>query len=208
LNEFWSNNDGFLYFFSLNSAWKETMSGIIPEKWGAREVEIVAGSGMLCVTIHPRRDWSVGLAALAWDAMLIAVVYQFWSRMPLSFRVILIAILIAGSLTLVYEFSGEEILEFDSKNLTIRKGVHGWEQKREYPIEQCSKLGWSQGRKVGPYLALSVGTRSIKFGKRLSEDAANEVLTALQRALPDVAQKVCSSTESKEHFVTLGLNKQ
>jgi len=48
----------------------------------------------------------------------------------------------------------------------------------------------------------------MTFGKGLSEDTANEILTALQQALPDVAQKVCSSPGSKEHFVTLGLNKR
>jgi hypothetical protein len=169
---------------------------------------MVAGSGMLSVTIHPRRDWHAGIAALTWDAMFIVILYQFWSRMPFSFRVFWIAILAATSLSLVYEFLGQEILEFDSQKLTIRKGVHGWERKRECPIERCSNLGWGQGRKGGPYLALSVGRRLIKFGKGLSEGAANEILTALQRALPDVAQKLCSYPGSKEHFVTLGLNKQ
>jgi hypothetical protein len=182
--------------------------GIIPEKWNARKVDIVAGSGMLRVTIHPRRDLLAGLAALVWDAIFIVILYQFWLRIPFSFRVIWIAILFVTLLSLVYEFLGEEILEFDSQKLSICKGVHGWERKREYPIEQCSNLGWGQGRKGGPYLACSVGRTSIKFGRRLSEAAANEILTVLQRTLPGVAQKVCSYPGSKEHFVTLGLNKQ
>jgi hypothetical protein len=183
------------------------MSGIVPEKWSSRKVDIVASSGMLCVTIHPRRDWPVGIAALAWDAMFLIILHQFWSRMPFSLRFVWMAILAATSLSLIYEFLGEEILEFDSQKLTIRKGVHGWERKHECPTEECSNLAWNQGRKGGTYLALSVARRSIKFGKGLSEDVANEILTALQRALPDVAQKVCSYPGSKEHFVTLGLNK-
>ncbi len=129
-------------------------------------------------------------------------------RMPFSFRLIWIAILSATLLSWVYEFSSGESLEFNSQKLSIRKGVNGWERKREYPIEQCSNLGWDQGRKGGPYLTCSVGRSSVKFGKRLPEATANEILTALQRALPDVAQKVCSLPIDKEHFVTLGLNKQ
>jgi hypothetical protein len=184
------------------------MAGIVPEKWSARTCDVVAGSGMLRVTIHPRRDWQVGLWALAWDAFFIVILCQFWSRLPFSFRVIWIAVLVAALLSEVHEFLAEEILEFDSQKLTICKGAHGWERRREYPIEQCSDLGWRTGRRSGPYLALSVGRRSVKFGKDLSEDAANEILTALQRALPDVAQKMCSCPGSREHFVTLRLNKR
>jgi hypothetical protein len=183
------------------------MPGIIPQKWSAREVDIVAGSGMLCVTIHPRRDYLVGLAAMAWDAIFLVILYQLWSRIPLSFRLFWTAILFATSMSFVYEFVVEEILEFDSQKLSVRKGTHGWERMREYPIDACSDLGWKQGRRGSPYLACSVGNSSIRFGKGLSEAVANEILTALQRALPAVAQKVCSYPGSKEHFITLGLNK-
>ena len=165
------------------------MIGFVPEKWSARTCDVVAGSGMLRVTIHPRRDWLVGLGALAWDAFFIVILYQFWSRLPFSFRAFWIAILCAALLSEVYEFLVEEILEFDSQKLAICKDVHGWERGREYPVAQCSDLGWRTGWRGGPYLALSVGRRSVKFGKGLSEDAANGILTALQRALPDVAQK-------------------
>jgi len=184
------------------------MTGIVPEKWSARACDVVVGSGMLRVTIHPRRDWLVGLGALAWDAFFIAILYQVWSRLPFSFRVIWIAVLVAALLSEVHEFLAEEILEFDSRKLTICKGVHGWERRREYPIEQCSDLEWRTGRRGRPYLAFSVGRRSVKFGKGLSEEAANEILTALQRALPDVAQKMCSHPGGREHFVTFGLNKR
>src|SRR5215469_10357830 len=99
------------------------MSGLVPEKWSARKFDVVAGSGMLHVTIHPRRDWLVGLGALAWDAVFIVILYQFWSRLPFSLRATWIAILVAASLSEVYEFLGEEILEFDSQKLMICKGV-------------------------------------------------------------------------------------
>lgn len=184
------------------------MFGLVPEKWSARVCDVVAGSGMLRVTIHPRRDWLVGLGALASDAFFIVILYQFWSRMPFSFRAIWIAILVTILWSEIYEFLVEEILEFDSRKLTICKGFHGWERRHEYLIEQCKNLGWRRGRRGGPFLALNVGRRSVRFGKGLSEDAANEILTALQQALPDVAQKMCSYPGGREHFVTLGLNKR
>lgn len=180
----------------------------VPRKWSTRKVDIVQSSGMLCVTIHPRQGWLAGIGALAWDTMLIVILFQFWSRMPLSIRVFWIAILVAASLSLIHEFWVEEILEFDSQKVIVRRGVHGWERKREYSIEQCSRLEWNQGRKGSSYLTLSVGRLPIMLGKGLSEDAANEILTTLQRVLPDVAQKVCSYPGSKEPFVTLGLRKR
>jgi hypothetical protein len=179
------------------------MSGIVSEKWSARQVDIVATSGTLCVTIHPRRDWHAGLASVAWDAMFVVILYRFWSRMPSSFRVMWIAILAAASLSLAYGFLCEEILEFDSEKLTIRRGARGWERKREYSVEQCSNLGWRQGGKSRPYLAMSVVLRSVTFGKGLSEDAANAILTALQRVLPDVAQKMCSYPGSNDDHGSL-----
>ncbi len=184
------------------------MSAIVPEKWSARVCDVVASPGMLRVTIHRRRDWLVGLGALAWDAFFIVILYQFWSRMPFSLRAFWIAILVAALLGEVYEFLLEEILEFDSQKLTTCKSFHGWERRHEFPIEQCNNLEWHTGRRGGPFLALRVGRRSVTFGKGLSEDAANEILTALQRALPDVAQKLCSYPGGREHFVTLGLNKR
>jgi hypothetical protein len=181
------------------------MPGIVPEKWSTRKVDIVTGSGMLCVTIHPRRDWLAGLGALAADAVFVAILYQLWSRMPFTVRLIWIFILIFGSLSTVYEYLCDEILEFDSQKLTIRQGVHGWERKREYPIEQCSDLEWCQGRKGGSYLAFRAGKHSIKFGKRLPEDTANEILIALQRALPDVAQKIAPPPGTENISSLLGL---
>ncbi len=162
---------------------------------------------MLCVTIYPRRDYLAGLAALAWDAFFVVILYQLWSRIPLSFRVIWIVILSAAFLSTAYEFLGDEVLEFDWQKLSVRKGVHGWERKREYPIAQCSNLAWDQGRRGGSYLTCKEGGTSIKFGKRLSEAAANEIMSALQRALPDAAQKVGPYPGTKEHSVTLELNK-
>ena len=172
------------------------------------KVELTANSGMLCVTVHPRPHWLAGLVVLVGDLIFAAVLYQFWSLTPLSIRVFWIVILVSTLLSSVYEFFGEEIIEFDSPKLTIRKGIHGWERKREYQINECSELEWDAGRKGRSYLTCKVGRWPKQFGNRLSENDASEILSALQRTLPDVAQKICAHPDAKEHFITLGLNRQ
>jgi hypothetical protein len=174
---------------------------------GGRRVDIAASSGMLCVTINPRPHWLAGLGALGGDVFFVTILYHYWSLMPLSIRVFWIVILASMFLKSVYEFFGEEIIEFDSQKLTIRKGIHGWERKREYQISVCSNLEWAAGHKGGSYLRCILGGSPIKFGNRISETDANEILSALQRTLPDVAQKICSYPGYKEHFITLGLSK-
>jgi hypothetical protein len=172
------------------------------------QIDVVASSGMLCVTVHPRPHWQAGLAVLGGDVIFAAALYHFWSLAPSSIRVFWIIILLSTLLSSVYEFFGEEIIEIDSQKLTIRKGIHGWERKREYQINECSNLAWDAGRKGGSYLTCKVGRWPIRFGSKLSENDANEILSALQRALPDVAQKICAYPGGKEHFITLGLNKR
>ena len=111
-------------------------------------------------------------------------------------------------LNLPYEFLGQETIEFDSQKLTIRKGIHGWARKRVYKIEECSNLEWKRGQKGRSYLACKVRRWPITFANRVSENGAVEILSALQRTLPIVANKICSSPQDREHFITLGLNKQ
>ena len=50
------------------------------------------------------------------------------------------------------------------------------------------------------------GWRTITFGKDLTENQAIQILTELQKALPNVAQLLCSYPEGKKHFLTLGLS--
>jgi hypothetical protein len=173
------------------------------------KVDVTVSSGMLCVTVHPRPHRRAGLVALGGDVICAAVLYHFWTLLPLSIRVIWTVILVSGLLSSVYQFFGGEIIEIDSQKLTIRKGIHGWwKRKREYQINQCSNLEWNAGLKGGSYLTCKVGRRPIVFGKGLSENHANEILSALQRTLPDAAQRISAHPGHKEHFITLGLNRQ
>jgi hypothetical protein len=171
------------------------------------KIDVVASSGMLCVTIHPRPNLQAALAALGGDVIFPVVLYRVWSAIPFSIRIVWLALLPFILLSSVYEFFGEEIVEIDSQKLTIRKGIHGWERKREYQIDECSNLEWSAGRKGGSHLTCKVGRWPITFAKRLSETDGDEIFLALQRTLPDVAQKICTSTGNKEHFITLGLRR-
>jgi hypothetical protein len=116
---------------------------------------------------------------------------------------------VSASLALIYQISVTEAVEFDSQRITVCKEIRGWEREKEYSVENCSQLEWSQGSEgQPPALNCKVGWRTVKLCQDLSEDESIEILAALQRSLPDVAQKVCSYPNLKEHFLTLGLDKQ
>lgn len=171
------------------------------------KVDVLAISGMLCVTIHPVPNWQMGLAALCGDVIFAVVLYRVWSITPLSIRIVWLALLPLILLDSAYGFFGEEVIEIDSQKLSIRKGIHGLEHKRDYQVDECRNLEWSAGRRGGSHLTCKVGQWPITFAKRISESDADEIFLALQRTLPDVAQKICASTGGKEHFMTLGLRR-
>jgi hypothetical protein len=58
------------------------------------------------------------------------------------------------------------------------------------------------------WLKCKVGWKTVRVCEDLSEEEAVEILVALQEYLPEVAQKMCSYPNSKEHFLTLGLGKR
>jgi len=172
------------------------------------KIEIVASSGILRVTVPPRRSWLLIVAAIATDVVFVAMTYSGWSQMPLWLRLFIIWVTVSSVLGLIYELSMTQIIEFDALRLTICRDIHGWERKSEYRIEDCSELEWlpaARGRPAG--LKCKVGWRTVMLGKDISEDESVEVLTALQSSLPGVAQKLCSYPNSKDHFITLGLGR-
>jgi len=172
------------------------------------KIEIVASSGILRVTIPPRRSWHLILAAIAADVIFAAVIYSSWATTSVWIRLIFIWAIVSGALSLVYQLVVTQIIEFDSLRLTVCKEFNGWERKQEYQVAECSDLEWvsaAKGRSAG--LRCKVGWRKVMVGKDVSEDEAAEVLAALQRNLPAVAQKLCSYPNSKDQFITLGLGK-
>jgi hypothetical protein len=90
--------------------------------------------------------------------------------------------------------------------MVIRKRVSGWERNREYDIRECRALEWDTGRRGHSFLRCESGKRRITFGNKISEDDALDILTALQKALPEVAPVLCATKSGKEHFVRLGLD--
>jgi hypothetical protein len=108
---------------------------------------------------------------------------------------------------LIFQSSGIEILEIDTNKITLSKGVHGWERKREYEIKQCRELEWMEGgEETSRRLQFKTDWRAIAFCENVTENQAVQILTALQQILPGVAQQLCSYPEGKKHFLTLGLS--
>jgi len=148
---------------------------------------------MLRVTVDPRPHWALGLTTLGVYLFFVSFLLERWSLIPTAMRVVWTCVLVSSVPMLVYQFLGEEIIEFDTQKMTIRKRIHGWEHMRQYQIESCKELKWEQGRSGRPPgLRCKVGWRPIRFGPHLSERDANEILSSLQRTLPEVAQKICA----------------
>jgi hypothetical protein len=164
---------------------------------------------MVRVTIHPRLHGASGLIALCFDLVLTILCFGFWRFVPGFGRIGFgLAVFVAASLLgSLYGFFAEENIEFDSRKLSIRKGFHGWERTREYRISECRDLERRVDEKGWSYLTCKAGRSRIKFGTWLSENDADKVLEALQRTLPDVATRICSTFGTNEHFISLGLGK-
>src|SRR5215467_8000808 len=173
---------------------------------GETKIEVASSSGMVRVTVWPRPSWLEVLLETAAISVSAAVFYRGGAIMPWPFRVILVWVFIGELLAMFYRFSGTHKIEFDSWRVTVTKEMHGWERRKEYPLEDCSELEWVEGSEGKPSgLKCKVGWKTATVGDHLSEEQALEILTTLQCALPDVAQKLCSYPASKEHVVTLGL---
>lgn len=110
-------------------------------------------------------------------------------------------------MSLIFQFSGTEIIEIDSKKIVLRRELHGWERTREYEIKECRELEWMEGSEDTPErLQFKVGWRTVTLGKSLTDNQALQVFAALQNTLPDVAQQLCAYPEGKKHLITLGLS--
>ena len=177
------------------------------EFFKTRKIEIVGSSGRLRVTILPKYPWisvPIGITAILFFGLFL---YRSWAELSLFLRTMYVWAIVGGVLALVYQLSGREIIEFSSDKLSVCKDIHGWERKKEYQTQECSGLEWERGagedRQAG--LKCKVGSKTIRFGEGLSEEESIEILVALDRYLPEVAQKLRSYPDAKEHFITLGL---
>jgi hypothetical protein len=188
----------------------------------ARKVELRETSGMVSVRIVATRQW---LIAMLLDGAIFYAMYRYWQDLPYWWKVLSVVFLVFGLIGTLSELLGEEVVEFDSQKLTVRKELHGWERKREYDIAKCHELKWAPGHKGNSFMTCKVGwhakadglagqlyyfagRHTVKFGNRLSEDDALEILAALQRTMPEVAETLCATPAHKGHFIGLGLGRR
>ncbi len=170
------------------------------------KVDIVVASGVLSVTIRPNPGWFWMLLEIVFIVFFSGLAVRSWHGFNLMTRVIFVWVEIAGAQWL-YQLTGSERIEIDARQLIIQKQVLGWPRVREYRIEECSELELDQQHEDDHYaLQCKIGWRTVRFGQYLSEDKATEVLATLQKELPDVAQKLITTSSGKNHFVTLGLS--
>lgn len=170
------------------------------------KMDILGSSGVLRVTVRPRPSLALILFEASIACIFATSAYRNWSTIATAFRIVSISAVVSIVGGLIYQLSGLEIIEFSAQKLRICKEIHGWERNREYGIEDCSQLEWMEGEEGRPQsLRCAAGWKKITFGENLSESQAMEIFVALQASLPEVAQKICSFPEGKNHFITLGL---
>ena len=172
-----------------------------------RNVEVSANSGIVRVVVDPRPRllwlWLQALLIVAIDGIAIHV----WAGLSLVYRGLILGGTAGSVVAWFYQLSGFEVIEFDSKKVTLRLNTLGWERTREFSVAECSRLEWreptDEDRRA---LQLKAGWETVRFGKYLLAEQAIEVLTLIQKELPDAAQQLCADPRpSKSHFQTLGL---
>lgn len=168
------------------------------------KIDLVVASGVLRLNISPKPHWLWILSEAVLIVLLGRYAFRYWEATPLMVRVLSVWGIGAAVVAWFYQLSGAEVVEFDTTGIRIRKDILGWERVREYRIEDCRSLephAKGEGDEYG--LQCKVGWRTVRFAEYISEDQANEVLSALQKELPDVAGKL---EAGPAHFTTLGLN--
>jgi hypothetical protein len=155
-----------------------------PSKAGTR-VCIVSGSGMLRLTIPPKRSWLLILFEIAVFLVVMIWVYGFWTRISTLFHVLFIWGFVSAALALIYQLSVTQVVEFDSQRITLCKKIHGWERKKDYKIQECSELEWSEGSEGEPEaLKCRVGWRRITVCQDVSEAESIEIRSSKGLLLP------------------------
>ena len=171
-------------------------------------VQVATISGVLRVEVHVGVNWlSVGLE-IAFFGFFVYAITTSWLRLSFFNRIYQAWLVAAALVGIFHLLRHSEAFDFDRENLTIRRTILGWERTSTYRMDGCSELTWRvQDDRDHFALECKVGMRKIKFGQYVSEQQAQEILTALQQSLPDVAQKMgMSSEDRKSHIMRLGLS--
>lgn len=170
-------------------------------------IEVSTSSGTLFVAVHPARSWLVIILEVAMLSVFAYFGYKTWPSLSQPFRAVFVLATLSGAAGLVFRWSGVEVIEINADKITLSKSVQGWERKREYETKQCRELEWMEDREhESGRLQFKTDWRTISFGENITENQSIQILTALQQALPNVAQQLCSYPADKKHFLTLGLS--
>jgi len=162
---------------------------------------MIAASGILRVTVSPKPHWLWMLFEAAFLIVFGGYTLRYWAAMSMMLKILFVWVIVGAVVGWFYQLSGSEVIEFDAKGIRIRKDILGWERMREYRIDDCRSLEAhvkGEGDEYG--LQCKVGWRTVRFAEYISEDQANEVLSTLQKELPDVAGKL---EANPTHFTTL-----
>jgi hypothetical protein len=171
----------------------------------AANLEITSTSGVVRVTVRSGMGWFVILFDIALLVIFSRTIVRTWPGMPLFNRAIIIAAVTGVFLASLYQLAGAEIIEIDQRKLTIRGEIFGIRRTREYAIEKCSSLeGRQRTRGNHDGMKCKVGWRTITFGRYVTDEQTDQILAALQNALPDVARKLLALDSSE--FTTLHLS--
>jgi hypothetical protein len=170
-------------------------------------IQIVFASGGLRAGLQPSRNWLLLLVEAAIIFLIAVWTLRGWPTISLIDRGFALLILLGATTGWFEQLAGSpEIIEFDSKQLRIRRKKFGWEYIEDYPIQKCSDL---EPRKYGEHhrgLQCKLGWRTIEFGDYLSEEQANEVLAALADSRPDLVPTLFPSVDITKHFTKLSLD--
>jgi len=168
------------------------------------KMEMIVGSGFLRVSVRPSQHWAPLTFQAVTGAVFAALVFSARSRMS-SLEFLFATLSVLGVVVAWFGrlFGWEEVFEFDAKHLRIRNEVFGWDRTREYPIVECSDLE-PQDLTGHPHgFQCRLGRRTIEFGDYLSEQQGIEVLSALERALPEIVPTLLPSVDISKDLMKL-----
>jgi hypothetical protein len=173
------------------------------------DVEIVPISGVLRITVRTKPDIFAAVVDVVVMSACVWMVSRSFTSLP-RIEQILIALAIGSGVAGIIEVlqHRESVIEFGSEKLMIRRSVMGLMRTSEYAVQKCSELTWREPNDEDRNaLECKVGFRTVRFGSGLSEKQAQDILAALQKHFPDVAQKMgVSSGMWKSHVTQLGLS--
>ncbi|HET9407136.1 MAG TPA: hypothetical protein VFO39_07845 [Candidatus Sulfotelmatobacter sp.] len=172
------------------------------------EMEVVSGPGLLRAVLRLRPSGALLGIEIVTIVFVDFLLLRNWHTQSLLERGLRLFIVLSGLVAMVKLLSGsEEIIEIDSSTLKITKEILGWNRTTEYPIDRCSDFqARAEEGHVGG-LQCRVGRwKTIKFADYLSEEQAEEVIAALQDALPDIAEKLLPSMDITKHWTMLRLS--